>query len=496
MKLVIYKNYKIILILVLSSLLRFSNLPAKITFTADEAYLSYVAQTLIKNFHIIWIGWSALGFDVYLGPLWIYVIYPFLYLSHGNPIILGYISGFLGVLTTFAIYKIGSKFFNHQVAILSSLSYALLPLLIYYDQKPYPPAIPLISLLVTFALLKVRKSAKWWVVISFLYGLVFNIHLSLVLLAFPILYALFTGKKYLNKKILVSSFLVFIVTVSPLIVFDYYKKGYNIQAPLRAFNASQNSTEKTSGHYDELFSSFGRIWYLNSFSEVADEIIPTCKENALSTYSRPPLGISIVSLAIFISFALNKKTWKDYSRKMLLFVSLTFIIPFTLVTVINPVEYYLLGFFPILLIITSVVIYDQRKIVKMFLLLLMFSCLIYAPFVTLRANTNYGLEAKKELAQQVAQLVDGKPYYLQARGGCQSVGGWRYLFSIYGQRPAKSYDDVSFGWLYPDEITSEKSVYEVLVVEKRASDHTNLYTNYVNKVTSGGYEALIYKISD
>src|SRR3990167_5328210 len=104
----------LILILTLAAVLRLAFLPKLMVFTPDEEYQLYLANTIIKNFHIIWIGVSTLGFDFYMGPFWIYIIYPFVALFKGDPIVLGYISSILGVFTTFLLYFLGKKMINNH----------------------------------------------------------------------------------------------------------------------------------------------------------------------------------------------------------------------------------------------------------------------------------------------------------------------------------------------------------------------------------------------
>ena len=78
-------------------------------FTPDEEYQLYLVQTLIKNFHIIWIGVNALGFDFYMGPFWMYFLYPFIVVFNNEPIVVGVISSLIGVFTVWFVITTGAS---------------------------------------------------------------------------------------------------------------------------------------------------------------------------------------------------------------------------------------------------------------------------------------------------------------------------------------------------------------------------------------------------
>ena len=137
----------IILILLSSTTVRLLSLDKLMVFTPDESYILYIVQTIVKDFHIIWIGVNALGFDFYMGPGWVYFLYPFVAIFKNEPIVVGIISSLIGVITVWVIYWFGKKLYNKKVGLLASLFYGLSSLTVFYDQQPYPSAVPLLSLL-------------------------------------------------------------------------------------------------------------------------------------------------------------------------------------------------------------------------------------------------------------------------------------------------------------------------------------------------------------
>ncbi len=479
-------------IIFLAITLRFLTLKNLMPFTPDESYLAYIAQTIIKDFHVIWIGWSALGFDLYLGPFWIYIITPFLMLSKLDPVILGYLNSFFGVLTTILIYWLGKKMFNEKAGLIASLLYASLPLVVFYDQKAYPPAVPFLSVLIALALYMTKKSNKWWFLFAAAYGMVFHIHLSLILVIFIAFYWAWIRRRSLDFKIIAGSIVIFLLMTSPLIVFDYFKKGSNITAPLRAIQMarSQQAGIEVSYHWTSLVQTMGRIWYLKPFSESSDEILAPCANDSLSTFTKPPLIISLLSLFLLGYFVLKKNSWKNEQKRLLLLLSFSFLIPFTFLPIINPVEYYLLGFLPLFFLIVGIVLSELKAPWKLPAYLLVLAAISHGIFTIFVAKGSFGLATKQRIITRVSQTLGDESFYLDREGSCQKYGGWRYLFMTYGQRPAQSAEDKSFSWLHPEEISSETPKYTVIVKETRATQ--DIPIGYKSIIEEGGFTAFIY----
>lgn len=102
-------KFAILAVLLLALFTRLYGLPEKAVFTADEEYQANIAMTLVRHFHIIWIGVSAANTDFYLGPYWSYFTAFLLLISKGDPLLLNYISALIGVITVFALCKKRSK---------------------------------------------------------------------------------------------------------------------------------------------------------------------------------------------------------------------------------------------------------------------------------------------------------------------------------------------------------------------------------------------------
>ena len=131
----------ILLILFIAAFLRFYNLSETFVFAGDEEHQAILAQSIVKDFHIIWVGVNAGHLGFYLGPYWAYFTSLWLALSNGDPLITGYIASSIGVLTTLLTILVGSILFSKRVGLLSGLLYATLPLMVFFDQKYWNPTL-------------------------------------------------------------------------------------------------------------------------------------------------------------------------------------------------------------------------------------------------------------------------------------------------------------------------------------------------------------------
>lgn len=482
----------VIFILLLAAALRFTTLPNLMVFTPDEEYQLYIVQTLIKDFHIIWIGLSALGFDLYMGPFWLYIIYPFAVILHGDPLVLGVLTGILGVATTFLIYFLGAKMFGKKVGLFASLMYATSALMVYYDQQGYPPAVPFFSILMTLSLYMTKQSGKWWILFAATYGMIFHIHFSLGLVIFVAIYWAISHKKTLNKKIILYSALTFLLMVSPLIAFDFFHKASNITAPLRMIQAAQKnkSNLNITHRFSVLAKTFSRVWYLEPHKNSADEILWPCMVNSMSTTTRANKAITVFTLMLLTIFLIRKNIWSDERKRLLILISLTLFIPFLFLSAINPIEYYFLGFFPLLFLISVFVIESFKKSIRYIAYVLIMIFVIHGVFTVFTARNDFGVAAKKNLVTKVMIAIGDAPYELKEEGGCQKYGGWRYIFAVFGRIPERSSEDSVFGWLYPGEISQKRARYQVIMNETRVPRKK---TDSEYLLQEGGFSAIIIK---
>lgn len=475
------RNKLIVGVFLLALFLRLYHLNQNFVFGVDEEYQAYLAQTIVRDFHLIWIGVGSTA-DFYLGPLWTYLTAFLLFVSKGSPLITGYFSSLLGSVTVVSIYFVGKKMAGKTVGVAASLIYATLPLFVFYDQKFWnvSPA-PFLSLVMFYSLLSLKRQLGWLVIFALAFGLVFHTHLSLLFWGPVAILWIFFNRLRINKVIWLTSTIAFLAVYSPLLVFDYFHNWSNLTTPIRLVTGVKQQPEISfSNRVADLGNYLGRVWYLGPNQNNADEVNWGC------TYSQTisPNLLKVLSVVLLIVFLLSPRTWKNERQKLLAITLLVFLLTY-FVFPGNTYEYYLLGFFPLYLFIPAVLF--GRKKLGLFVLAVI-CCLGLRTILT--AKNDYGLGIKRELVGEVMKTVGKKPFSLSSEGKCHIAEGWRYLFSVYGRKPERSDTDKIFGWLYANEITTRPAVYRVTVYESRLFS----FNGRENVIEKGGFATYLSRM--
>lgn len=490
------------LVILLAAFLRFYNLNELYLFTIDEEYLTTFAQTIVEDFHVLWIGMSiSNGF--YLGPLLIYITAFFLSISGNNPIFLAYVAAGLGVLSALLVFLIGRAMFGYKVGLISSLLYAAMPLIVFFDQRYWndTPVI-FLSLLMLFSIFKAQSRPFWWIVFAASIGFMFHSHLSIFPYLFIAAFFFFKQFRKIPKKIIALSFAVFLAFYSPLLVFDYFHNWDNLSLPLRLIRGQHtvSSEGSLSDRSQVLFQTFSRVFYLSPNALSVDENhwgctslskngVPT-EVDKTSTHSVPPIWLSTVFGGVLIFYLINKKTWKKPERKILAVSALSLVAAFLLFST-GALEYYLLGLFPLLLFIPAILIFDLPRFFQKFGVIVVIILVGLGIFTVLNTNASLGIGPQREIVRDVMQIVGNNSFELKELGGCRGYAGWRYLFFAFGKAPDKASIDSTYGWLYPGKISTGPTTYSVIIVESRALPNVN-YPGAV-EIKKGGFKAFVLR---
>ncbi len=248
------------LILILGAFLRLYRIDEYMTFLGDEGRDALVVRRLLVNFDPILIGPRTSIGDMYLGPLYYYLMAPFLLLANFSPVGPAVMVALIGVATIFLVWWIAREYLGSIAAFSSSFLYAISPVVIIYSRSSWNPNImPFFALLCIYALFKIwdKKEYQWLIILGISYAFVLQSH-YLGLLLFPtislFIFIVFTQliyKKYFGFskskqnsahdrirfffKNLFWGSLIFIVLMSPLVIFDARHDWRNFSSMKRFF---------------------------------------------------------------------------------------------------------------------------------------------------------------------------------------------------------------------------------------------------------------------
>jgi len=458
-------DYLFVAILLIAIILRFWKLADYFQFGVDEEYQALFGWSIVKHFHVLWIGVSASNIGYYLGPGLVYLSALLLWLNK-DPIIFGYFASFIGIITALSLYYIAFKLYNKRVATVSFVLYIFSPFAFYYDRKYWPLAVPLIALWLFYSLVKSFKNSGWLLVTALLMGLSYHIHISLWIFWPFILFAFFylALKKKLSLFKISASISIFVLTTLPLLVFDFIHNFDNLRLPLRLLTRKQQVTNHSINQLIEFFTVFKKIFLHPSFSNNLIDCV---------------LVILLIISLIWLSWR------KEKSIRFLLSIIFLFFLGFILFP--SPMqEYYFVLPLPFIILIVAKIL-DRIKPFGYIVLILFMVANLYG-FIKQPVYSDY--PNKIEIIKQVKKTVSNQSFYLEIDGNYLFNGGWRYLFQAYHLSPDQSSADQIFGWIYLDEISKERPKYKVTISR---NNNLKFSSSVIKKFTSGAYTAyLIY----
>jgi 4-amino-4-deoxy-L-arabinose transferase-like glycosyltransferase len=125
----------LIIILLVGAFLRLYKIDQYMTFLGDEGRDVIVVRRLLVNFDIILVGPGTSIGNMYLGPLYYYMMAPALLLANFSPVGPAAMIALLGVATIFFVWFIAREWFGSVAAIVAASLYTVSPTVITYSRS-------------------------------------------------------------------------------------------------------------------------------------------------------------------------------------------------------------------------------------------------------------------------------------------------------------------------------------------------------------------------
>lgn len=231
------KNWLIITILVIASFCRLYRISDYMEFLGDQGRDVVIVRDFLKNGNLFFIGPQTSIGNMYLGPFYYYLIAPALLLANYNPVGPAIFVALLGVATAYLIYFVAKKWFNPKAAYIAAFLYSISPTAIKYSNFSWNPNImPFFALLFIYLMIEKRYL---WACLAFVMCL--NSH-YLALLLLPTVFIIWlknSPQKFIKETIL--AIIIFIISLTPQILFDFKHKGQNIKALVTFFTQRETT---------------------------------------------------------------------------------------------------------------------------------------------------------------------------------------------------------------------------------------------------------------
>lgn len=423
------ENFKllILLILIIAVFFGFYQLEERYYFDWDQERDAVAVWQMVKEHKPALIGPIAVGpGSFFLGPLWFYLLLPFYVLFKMDPVSGAFFASSINVFTTIVLILIVKKILGVKEAIVTGIIFAT-----SFDRSAYNPI--LVPLFVVIFLYLLNKKN---IPLAFLvFGLSLHIHIQNLFFLIPLIFVIYKAPL---KEILKGIFL-FLLTFTPLIIFDLRHSFTNIKAIIN-FLLGQSGSSTTI--LQSLTASFIK------FFTAASGLLPDLPLNPVKK------GAALVLCSI-----VGIKIIKPAYIKLVL---LSFIILPPLLFAFykgNLSEYYFaIILVPIMIGFGS--LFKKLPLVVVLIFILIITILRFNTFIDKKYSLS--LKYKREAVSYIIKESAGADFILHIDSNYGYATGFNYLFKYYKNEPKEKGEHlflISIPW-GQREFTAKKMVEE------------------------------------
>ncbi|MDD5415708.1 MAG: glycosyltransferase [Candidatus Daviesbacteria bacterium] len=428
-------------ILILASFLRFYKLGEYMTFLGDEGRDAIVIKNMLINHHFPLIGPPTSVGNIYLGPLYYYMMALPMLIFSLSPVSAAGMNAFFGVMSVIFIYYLGKSWFNRQAALLAAYLYAISPVTIIYSRSSWNPnPAPFFALSSIFSLYKLFKTGNflWLILTGLSVGAALQMHyLAVILIPVVVVlwfYEIFRRryKKLKIEKLFGGSLLgiaSFLFIMSPLVWFDLRHNFLNYRAITELFS-SGNAIKA------DLVANILKIPSLYSYNLIGRYI---GGENSYLTV--------IVSLLVIVALVYRFSYWPKLALAVWLIVGLLGLTFYQqsiydhYLGFLNPVPFLLLGS------LASIRI-PKRKVVRWFMVSVLVVLTVFLTIVNFQKNPlrnppNNQLKRTQEIAKFIISQANGKDFNFALIAERNYDSAYQFYLDIYGHKPKQVPFDIT-----------------------------------------------------
>ncbi len=423
-------------ILVIASFLRLYKIDQYMIFLGDEGRDAIIVKKMIYEHHFPLIGPPTSAGNIYLGPLYYYMMLIPMAIFNLNPVSAAVMVAIIGVLTIWLIYYLGKVWFGNTSGLVSAFLYAISPVTINYSNFSWNPnPLPFFALLSIYGFYKVNKSGNFlWLILSGLsVAAAIQMH-YLALILIPVMGILWIHqisirfrRKYQTKNLIsgtILGILSFLLLMSPLLWFDLRHDFLNYKAISQFF--SEGGTVK-----GDIFGNIMRIPEIYSQDLIGRYMVG---EN---------IYLSIVVSGLII-FSLFRKSWPIFCLGVWLMVGI-----FGLSFYQGEIFDHYLGFLnpaPFLLFgsLTSIHLrIRQGWIISGVLVMTIILTIFNLQKNPLRTSPNNQLQRTKDIAKYIISKSENKPFNFALLAKNNYDSAYQFYLDICGYKPKQVPFDIT-----------------------------------------------------
>jgi 4-amino-4-deoxy-L-arabinose transferase-like glycosyltransferase len=419
------------LIILVASFCRLYRIDQYMIFLGDEGRDAIIVRRIFTELHPPLIGPGTSVGNLYLGPLYYYMMAPALLIANFSPVGPAVQIAILGVITVGFVWWVGRKWFNSTVGLVAAGLFAISPTVIMYSRSSWNPNImPFFALLSIYSIWKVWREEKfnWLIVLGLSFACVLQSHyLGLLLLPTIFIFWLITFfkvrktsmlKTFVNKSLI--GLMVFIILMSPLFIFDLRHNWLNARS-MYAFLVTSSTNVS--------LNPWSAIPKLPSVLNLFSSSVVAAKDTIGALIASVTLIVAIVW--VFIANYRKNKTFKVKGEYWLIFSWLGFGILGLALYRQSIFDHYFGFIFPVPFILIGVLIsalLSHGKILKWLgVILLGYLTIINLINNPLLKSPHRLLQGAIDASKVIEQESGGKPFNLAVIADDNYEAGYEYF---------------------------------------------------------------------
>lgn len=426
-------------VFLLAVFLRFYRLSDYMTFLGDEGRDAIIVKEMITTHHLRFLGPPMSVGNIYLGPLYYYLMAVAMGIFAINPVAAAGMDALIGVLTVVLIYYLGKVWFNRESGLVAAFLYAISPVTIIYSRSSWNPnPTPFFALLAILGLHKMHQKGNfnWLILVGAALSAAMQMH-YLAMLLIPVAGVLWIyeiGDRIVSKKpsknLVVGTFsgiVSFILVMLPFLLFEFKNGLPNLRAMVKILTNTDTIQTQTVSAFEKIYS-FYSYNLINRYMAGQNNLVSVI----LAILVLIPLVVLIVGLVK------KRVNWPILTLIVWLFVGLVGISLYPQ----NIYDHYLMSFNPAPFLLFGSLIYLMEKFkpeFKNYYRLGMIVLLVILAWANWQHNPlNYPPNKQLARTQQVAEFViqssSNQPFNFALLAKNNYDAAYRFYLDQYGHK--------------------------------------------------------------
>ena len=418
-----------ILLILVAVFFRFYKIRDYIVFLGDEGRDMIVIRDIFVKHHIPFLGPTASVGGFYLGPIYYWMAAPFLLLWGFDPVGPSYMVAIFGLLTVLLLYKFLKETVGFWPALLVGLLYSTAPLIVRYSRSSWNPnPLPFFSLLLIYmTYLGIKKTKPiFFLAAGLAFGIAIQLHYLALLLLLVFLAIVLLSSNWKSWPKSIGFYIVgALITFSPFLLFEASHNFPNFRTILEFVTRGTNVGYK----------NFNFLWLItntgNSFLEEISHLAGT-------VYTKIILwGLLLLSL---YGFYINRRDIRERLKYTIGFIWFFGGLLILRLYTGNLNDYYFGFIFPAPFFLLGLIFSEfwKNRFLRIIPLALTLAALIwFTNHAFFKNPPNKLIDQTQNIAQEIIQKADSKPYNFALISDHNSDHAYRYFLDIKGSRPTQ-----------------------------------------------------------